>query len=88
MLDVSKANTGIDEGVKAAYKQLNDETGEDSSELRKKVFTVIWSCSSQTRNELKRKAKQVVEQVTIPEVRRYRSYEEPDETLLAWSPMQ
>lgn len=36
-----KANAGIDEGVKAAYKQLNDETGEDSSELRKKVFTVV-----------------------------------------------
>ncbi|EPS93347.1 hypothetical protein FOMPIDRAFT_1056052 [Fomitopsis schrenkii] len=54
-----------DASLKAVYLSLQDQKGHDNeerAEMRKKVYTVVWSISSQTRNELKKKAKQVVEQ--------------------------
>ncbi|EPT05426.1 hypothetical protein FOMPIDRAFT_95343 [Fomitopsis schrenkii] len=50
--------------IKAAFQLLQDKGKADDTErniLRKKAYNVVWLCASQTRNKLKRKAKQVVE---------------------------
>ncbi|KAH9910261.1 uncharacterized protein B0H18DRAFT_1130471 [Fomitopsis serialis] len=53
-----------DGDLKARKAEVRKEmTDEEREAMRKKVYTVVWTCSSQTRNELKKKAKQVVEQV-------------------------
>ncbi|EPS99189.1 hypothetical protein FOMPIDRAFT_1050927 [Fomitopsis schrenkii] len=60
----TKAGKG-DTSLKAVYLLLQDQKGHDNkecAEMRKKVYTVVWSILSQTTNELKKKAKQVVEQ--------------------------
>ncbi|EPS96713.1 hypothetical protein FOMPIDRAFT_94186 [Fomitopsis schrenkii] len=57
---------GPDPMLKAAYESLQDQEGEDNTEkdlMRKSIYLVVWTCASQTRNELKKKAKQVVEAV-------------------------
>ncbi|KAH9913044.1 uncharacterized protein B0H18DRAFT_1126621 [Fomitopsis serialis] len=52
-----------DDRKKVRLSKKEREEREAMEAMRKKVYTVVWTCASQMRNELKKKAKQVVEQV-------------------------
>ncbi|KAH9923571.1 uncharacterized protein B0H18DRAFT_1120415 [Fomitopsis serialis] len=60
-----KPNADLKTAIKLlrAKKGLNAEEKAKRAAMRAKVYTVVWTCASQTRNEIKKKAKQVVEQV-------------------------